>query len=225
MIVSVHLAKTAGTSFAATLEQHYGNGLRRDYGDLPMNSPVPIRNTAALQGCLQQANASFSDVSCIHGHFLPVKYLLLQDPSLRFITWMRHPVDRAISNYYFWRKNPATADQPLQRQMLEERWTLERFCLGEEFKDYYWQMLFAFPLDYFDFIGITEFYEEDLQYFANYYLQTSSSPLKVNVGDKEGVAYQLEPTLRARIEAFHSKDMALYRFALEKRQVRVALVS
>jgi hypothetical protein len=170
---------------------------------------------------LNQASHSFDGIECIHGHFLAAKYLLLPSQSTKFITWMRHPVDRVLSNYHFWRKsyNSAT-DHALQRRVVEEDWSLERFCLGEEFKDYYWQMLFAFPIDYFDFIGITEFYEEDLHYFTQQYLQSSSQPLKINMGDAQGGSYQLDPVLKKKIEDHHAKDMALYRWALEKRRTR-----
>jgi hypothetical protein len=221
MIVSVHFAKTAGTSFAGTLEQHFGARLLRDYLDFPMNASKQSRNNAAILACPNLSNRSFEGIECVHGHFLAVKYLLLPSQSTKFITWMRHPVDRVLSNYYFWRKsyNPA-ADHALHRRVIEEDWSLERFCLGDEFKDYYSQMLFAFPIDNFDFIGITEFYEEDLHYFSKQFLQTTSTPLRVNVGDREGGTYQVEPGLKKKIENFHAKDMVLYRWALEQRQSR-----
>ncbi|MCI0494505.1 hypothetical protein L0Z72_05825, partial [candidate division KSB1 bacterium] len=85
-----------------SLEGHYGEKLLRDYSDYPMNTPVYERNKQALQ-------ANFADmqklngIECIHGHFLPVKYLLLSvEKDVTFITWLRNPVEMLVSFYHFW---------------------------------------------------------------------------------------------------------------------------
>jgi hypothetical protein len=77
MIISVHLPKTAGKSFEAALQTCFGSSLLEDYGSFPMNTPVYERDKAALEASLTNADADFSGVECIHGHFLPAKYLLM----------------------------------------------------------------------------------------------------------------------------------------------------
>ena len=42
---------------------------------------------------------------------------------------------------------------------MEKGWSLERFCLGPEVRNIYSQFLYGFLLEYFSFIGTTEFYE------------------------------------------------------------------
>jgi len=36
MLISLHLAKTAGSSFFTSLKDHYANQILRDYADLPL---------------------------------------------------------------------------------------------------------------------------------------------------------------------------------------------
>lgn len=220
VIISLHLPKTAGTSFAATLEQHFGTRLLKDYTDLPINTPEHERNKAAIQASLCNAENDFSDIECIHGYFLPIKYLLLANKrDLRFVTWMRNPVERVLSHYFFWKRtyDPRTAP-PLRRKVIEEDWSIERFCLGPEVRDLYWQFLWGFPIEYFDFIGVTEFYEDDLEFFARQYLQTPIEPIMLNVGDKGEGGYRIDVSLRKKIESFHARDMDLYQRVLEKRK-------
>ena len=222
MIVSVHLPKTAGTSFAATLERNFGTALLWDYADLPLNTPLYKRNKSALENCLSNAQRDFSGVKCIHGHFLPVKYLLLADRRpITFITWLRNPVERVLSHYHFWQRgsDPESAP-PLHRKMIEEKWSLERFSLGPEVRNLYSQFLYGFPLEYFSFIGITEFYEEDFSFFVSHFMGSSLQPERLNVGSTAADGYQIAESLRNDIEQYHSKDMDLYRRALEMRLTR-----
>lgn len=221
MIISVHLPKTAGTSFAAALEHHFGAKLLRDYVDLPINTPQYDRNRKALQNSLCNAEKELRDTECIHGHFLPVKYLLLSNKrKISFVTWMRNPVERVLSHYHFWKRSfsPETAP-PLHKRVIEEKWSLERFCLGAELKNIYFQFLYGFPLEYFSFVGISEFYDDDFAFFAEHYLESFIEPKKLNVGNEVG-GHQIEESLRNEIEQFHSKDMELYQRALENRLTR-----
>ncbi len=220
MIVSLHLPKTAGTSFVKALENHFGPALLKDYDDLPINTPPFERNRAALQASIHNGEADkFDGIGCIHGHFLPLKYLLLSfRRDLRFITWLRDPVERMLSHYHFWRKSyDPQKSAPLHKRVIAENWSLERFCLGPELKNVYCQFVWGFPLVYFDFIGITEFYNEDLAYFSKVYLGTNLETYTVNVGDKVGGKYQIDEKFRKQIETFHSGDMMLYKRALTKR--------
>jgi hypothetical protein len=157
MIISLHLPKTAGTSFAYALEQHFKTRFFKDYTDFPINTPRYERNRAALQASLSYTENDFIDIDCIHGHFLPIKYLLLANKhEIIFVTWMRNPVERVLSHYFYWKRSYDPKTSPsLHRQVIEEDWSLERFCLGPELRNLYDQFLWGFPIDYFDFIGIT----------------------------------------------------------------------
>jgi hypothetical protein len=100
--------------------------------------------------------------------------------------------------------------------MLEENWSLERFCLGPELRNFYSQYLWGFSLELFDFIGITEEYEEDFRYFSEVFLGVDLPTYKINVGHKREASSQhiIDSEFRHAIEAHHSKDMELYRRAV-----------
>jgi hypothetical protein len=161
MLISLHLPKTAGSSFLASLEQHFGDGLLRDYADAPLNKSKTRRNVTALYRCLLNGFRPFRNVECIHGHYLPLKYMLCRKTTL--ITWMRDPVERMVSHYHYCLRHYAGEQTPpLHKRIVEEEWSLERFCLAPELRNIYCQFTWGVPLTRFDFIGITEFYDSDV---------------------------------------------------------------
>ncbi len=219
MLISLHLPKTAGVSFRKSLEEHYGESLIEDYGDSPINTSVYERNRRAIEQSLINSERAFDSIECIHGHFLPLKYLLfsVKHPTM-FVTWMRNPVERVLSHYYYWRRtyNPESS-APLQRKMVEEEWSLERFCLGPEVKNLYAQFLWGFPLSYFSFIGITEFYQQDLAYFSQKMLGTDLNEKIENINEEKGKGYDIDRSLKKDLEKHHDIDLLIYNRAIEKR--------
>ncbi len=222
MIVSLHFPKTAGTSFARSLEEHFGGAFLRDYADLPINTPAAERNRRAVQACLENECKDFSGVECIHGHFLPLKYLLSSvRREIKFVTWMREPVERLASHYGYWLKtyDPSTAPS-LHRRVVEERWSLERFCLGPELQDFYGQFLWGFSLETFAFVGIVEHYGEDFAFFAEEFLGRRLPIYQENVGRSGAAAtvHVRDEGFRRAVEAHHRHDVELYHRALAMRQ-------
>lgn len=229
LLVSVHLPKTAGTSFRAALQAHYGDGLLEDYAMLPMQVPRGRREWQSLCASNNARDQIAPSTRAIHGHFLPVKYrVALRHRQTRYITWLRDPVDRLVSHYHYWRREYAGDDprQPLRNRMIGERWSLERFCLGSELRNLYRQYLWLFPVERFAFIGITEHYAQDLEWFARHLLRTSSTEVVHELANPDNVAgmYGLDLALRQRIEAHHDLDVALYRQVLAQRRARPAKI-
>jgi hypothetical protein len=214
MMVSVHMLKTAGMSFAAALERAFGAALLRDYGDNWLDHETVLRAGGEIA-----RNGLPSGVECVHGHFMPVKYLeLSRKTPATFITWLRDPVQRLASQYHYARRMyDAATSGPFRRKVVEEGWTLEQFCLCEEQRNYYARVLWQFPVERFDFIGITEHYEADLARFAKRNLGRPLDLVDTNA-NPDGRTYDLAPSLVARIEQFHRHDVELYRFALKKRE-------
>ncbi len=223
MLVSVHLPKTAGTSFGGTLADHFGDRLYRDYGDFPLNTPPFRRKMSAVLGGLASVGVSFGAIECIHGHFLPIKYRLLRmRRPTSFITWMRDPVERMASHYSFWKRShdPRTS-RALHRRVVEEEWSFERFYRSPRLRNVYAQFLWGFPLANFDFVGITEHYDEDLRFFTESFLGAALPAYRMTANAaREDAPYVTDARLRAEIEALHQKDMLLYRHALQLRQAR-----
>ena len=228
MLVSVHMPKTAGTSFRGSLEECFGAAFRHDYQDYPLaHLPEARRRQARAWGEAARAQ-DFAGVGCVHGHFLPVKYLKLADHlPCTFVTWLREPVARLVSHYHYWQRayDPGSPlVSTLHRRVVVEGWTLEQFCLAPELRDIYSEFLWGFPLDRLDFIGITEFFPEDLRYFSREILRNKVRPHTLNRGPGEADAAlqrQIAQLDRAAVEAWHARDVALYRRALARRARRI----
>jgi hypothetical protein len=218
LLISVHLPKTAGSSFRASLETYYGDTLVLDYSDHPINQSPLARKLVSLKASFQLAyRYRDTGVACTHGHFLPIKYRWIRTPARKkYVVWLRDPIERLASHYYYWTRdyNPETAGN-LRRRMVEENWTLEKFCFSSEMQNIYTKFLWGFPVGLFDFIGITENYESDLNYFAEKILESELPMSAANVNPQKATdRYVEDKNLRSRLEQFHQRDMSLYWNAL-----------
>jgi hypothetical protein len=105
----------------------------RDYEDRPINATNFKRNTTVLRECAIYAwtGDNSEQKKCVPGHFMPLKYRLLQTSlRKRYVLWMRNPVDRLISHYFFWKSNTDLGRAgDSHRKMVEDNWSLEKFCL------------------------------------------------------------------------------------------------
>jgi len=222
MLISVHLPKTAGASFAELLRAVFDNRLHFDYADFPINADPVARHTAAITASLAIATDAGLRADCIHGHFLPVKYLLRASsrPPVTFVTWLRHPVERVVSHYHFWRRYQPNDLPRLHRRMLEEDWSLEQFCLCSELQNLYGQFFWAFPVTNFSFVGVTEYFATDLTYFSRHFLGVADGVVAPQCNAR-GIVEDLDPVLRTAIERYHDADMELYRWACTRRAQRL----
>ena len=225
MLISVHMPKAAGTSCLYLFEEIYGGKLLKDYDDKILHRSKILKRKDALLSLLKnRLNFSrYSKIDCIHGHFMPLKYRFIFPKRTFFITWLRHPVQRLISHYYYWmRETSFSEDESLRRKVVHEKWSLERFCLSEELRDIYSRFLWGFPLRRFNFVGITEFFEEDMRSFSKemFGSDLKIEPINLNPNRDEKI-YAIDDALRKEIEIFHKKDMTLYEEALALRLLRL----
>lgn len=218
VLISLHLPKTAGSSFLASLRGFYGESLLLDYADFPINTPVFKRNRYALKMFVINGIKHHKNVEAIHGHFLPLKYLLCRDA--KFVTWMREPIERLASHYFYWLRSYGLQNAPLlHKRVVEEQWSFERFCLAPELRNFYSQFFWGFPFRRFDFIGITEHYETELEYFSNEFLGATLQVRRENENpNHEKASYFEDKNLREKVERYHSRDVALYKRALDLRR-------
>jgi hypothetical protein len=221
-LISVHLPKTAGTSFGAALQGHFGERYRDNYADEGISRPVQERCRLAWSSAVVIANEGMGGVSCVHGHFLPAKFLLLgAQVELTFVTWMRDPVERLLSHYRFWQQTyDKETSLPHHRQVVEQKWTLEQFCFSDQFRNIYTQYLWGFPLENFSFVGISEHFADDMHYFARRYLGADLSVPHLNMSRPSYPGDHLDAGFLKEVKDFHAADMALYRRALDMRLER-----
>jgi hypothetical protein len=104
LFVSVHVPKTAGTSFRNFLESIFGEQLLLDY----RSKPLDVGYEARAIGNSVQDTATYQDIHerlkradvCVHGHFFPAKYLSVF-PDAKLISWVREPAQRLINARFF----------------------------------------------------------------------------------------------------------------------------
>jgi hypothetical protein len=222
-MISLHLPKTAGTSFRASLKAHFGGGYQDDYDDLPISRPPAERQALAVSKGLRIAKEGIGQSECVHGHFMPVKYLSLGAiKPLVFVTWLREPAARLFSHYDYWQESyDAEFSAPHHRRVIEESWSLERFCLSEQFRNIYTQYLWGFSLENFAFVGISEFYQKDLAYFSQRFLGTDLMPTHENATKESSSIKKVDDSFLAEVRKFHATDASLYQQALVWRQARL----
>lgn len=216
-LVSVHIPKTAGTSFRNTLKAVYGEQQVARL-DITLEKEDIRLNEQPWQGRRLPRT-----VQVVHGHFSPTlfyKYFRTSEAS--FITWLRHPVERVLSNYYYLVKR-------LQEELQEEKKglnilsklqrSLEEYAAAPINQNRMAKFLTGKPLSDFSFVGIQDHYGEDLQYLAEHLGWQHAPHFQHNVTGKK---YDLSPALRTQIAAWNEEDMHLYEQALELRQKRLS---
>ena len=224
----VHIPKTAGTSFRKSMREIFGESLILDYGDKPLKFNRWKRNWRTwLQG-RKSNELAINDNACIFGHYMPLKYSqLFRTRECMLVTWMRDPIERMVSNYYFIFEHHRLRNfVPGQSHIVDEKWTLEQFMFSPSYRNYSSQFLWGVPLKRFDFVGLVEHYEEDLTYFGEKYFGRSLSAHQEKQNSKRsGCPFLDDPRLRESAERFHARDMRLYRYALELRAKRIGEAS
>lgn len=232
MIISMHTPKAGGSSFKEILEKNYGRYFIGDYNDFPINKSFEERTQDAINfdqkmTLLKRKIYLLRGTKCIHGHFLPFKYRsFLNDKNTTFVTWLREPTERLISHYYYWKRACNKNSASLHKKVVKENWSLQKFCLSNEMQNIYGKYLWEFPIQNFDFIGITEYFEDDVSFFFRKYLDTKVLDIaKANVNpDLHGkYSERIDKELLSEIKSFHSEDYKIYDFAIDKRNKRESI--
>jgi len=216
MLISVHIPKTGGSSFRTLLKNHFSNKLLLDYGDTPFNHHSFIRNTITITK-MWSARSVEQRCDCIHGHFLPIKYILLKEKT--FTVWLREPVEMVVSLYYYIQRNAETQQRKINRYMGDVNISLEDFCKIGHFHNIYAKYLWGMSLEQFSFVGITENYAHSIEIFKKQHNIPSEGNLIVeNVNPNKSTpieTYEVTHKLRQQICNFNYKDIEIYRKALE----------
>lgn len=216
-IISVHVHKTAGTTFGRIiLPQIYSlEKIFYDYESLPVE---------ALQDQIKFEH------KVIHGHFPAVKYIS-KYPNAKIIIWLRNPINYLISAYYFWLTLPTDVPNStdFHKYVVNNQISFEEFINCQPTQNvisrYYCQ---GINLEKFQFIGIEEFFREDLrelQQLLNWpEVKVTPSNRNTYPDYKDLVKNILnDRRLIRKIVSLNREDMELYQEALNLRAKRKGL--
>jgi hypothetical protein len=194
-IISIHIPKTAGSTFAETLRSQYGWRLKHLY--LPKDWIAFERSKPFF--------TSKPNVKAIHGHLhhLNREWKTLY-PNGRWVIWLRDPTERVISAYYHWLR-PIDHQDPHHRLFAQKQPDLLTFVREPEFfptTRVYQPLLQGFEPEDFFFVGRTSHYDHDLKELARRLHWTEAPSVKANVNpDKPLLDEGLKQIVRQELES------------------------
>jgi hypothetical protein len=198
MIVSVHIPKCGGISFQHVLRGIFGK--RR----LWLNYGLFTSREGARYDLIPP------QTRCIHGHFLSDTFdEFVPQPEL--VTWLRHPVERVVSNYYHFLRHPDPGN-PCSRELLERRLCLEEFAELEWMRNEATRYMAGKATTDFKFIGIMEKFPESLSLFgATFGVSVPFEPPRENVNPgRVSERYPISSRTYEHILAQNLRDLAIY---------------
>jgi tetratricopeptide (TPR) repeat protein len=150
-LISVHVPKTAGTTFQGILNQVYGEeNIYYDY-----RQPRPIKN---------DPSEITPQIKVIHGHFSIKEYDVFF-PEAKQIIWLRNPIHMVISLYFYWLYVPLGNlynYQEIVRNVKNFKIELDEFVEQPDARNLICQYIIGTNIEDFDFVGLQEFFHADL---------------------------------------------------------------
>lgn len=216
IMISVHVPKTGGTSFRKMLEEFYGDGFQPDYHWEPRPS---VMDGKELVGTDDEVREALCGVHCIHGHFNVAKYLrLLRVDGIEpvFITWLRDPIERAISTYHFLRTLETPPEDQPEWERQAKAMSLEQFYSETKFgRNRQFAQIRALDRDRFSFIGCTERYSESMSLFARMFFpdrEPPTIPHELKNEARKGDKYDMPSSVRQLLTETNDLDFRLYEY-------------
>jgi hypothetical protein len=149
--------------------------------------------------------------SIIHGHFTAAKYVC-RFPNAVYVTWLRDPVERVASNYFYWQRVHLPND-PLWEQVVGQKLDLEQFAQLPFARDVQYKHLAPLEVERFDFVGITEEYDRGLELFRRLICPDARFDAVAVCNSNPNRSrkfYDLDPELRKKILKLNERDVHVY---------------
>lgn len=237
MIISIHIPKTAGTTFRNYLHKVFDGGVLHDYGlDAPelndlFDSSFPdiatIRDKGYFdirllsEGILEFKQALRSRrIRAIHGHFDINKYLGIF-PRATYLVWLRDPLERALSHYQFLQRILSDPTDETNSSIYYGRLSFDDWMLRPENINLQYRLTLG-DLTRFHFVGITEQFDRSLSVFRKIAGLDQKSfdfpawPENVNPRKRLKARYKTSKQTREQFTELNQADIVLYNEAVAR---------
>ncbi len=209
-ILSVHIPKTGGGSFEQALASVLGDRLisfNITHVTIPAYHPRRWLRELKAAWFWRRLPPGWS---VIHGHFRACE-AKRRFPGAWLAVWLRDPVERVVSHYYYWLRRPDPI-HPTCCRVVRARMPLERFVELRSLQNLQWRFVCGIDINEFDFIGLTEEYQRSLELFSRRFLSGQRlQPITRNVNPNRAQrGYDIPPELARRIAELNRKDVELY---------------
>jgi len=216
-ILSIHIPKTAGQTFKKILQKIYGEKLDPRHGRKEF-FPKKVKPRQLLK-------TTPPEIEVLHGHlfYQHVKPLHIHYHA-KVITWLRDPVERMISNYYYLMK--IIREKPNYPHADKINYSLIDYAKIDVVQNRMHRYLEGIDLKDLFFFGFTENFAEDLSRLSELLEWPYVPPIeKVNDGSQyknnpDCTTKEVTNDMRAKIRDLNKLDMKLYEQAISLKACR-----
>ncbi len=205
-LLSLHIPKTAGTSFRNILKSVYGEDA---VVRLDINNKFITRLNEELYEATEIPNARV-----LHGHYFfeNIQKRFSIPEEVKIITWLRDPVKRVISNYYYLESRLVEILNEEQKNLnilSKMQRSLMEYARDEVNRNRQSKFLQGATPEDFDFIGIQENFDDDLIEIAKV-LNWKSIPVSIHQNKTPTERPKLSLEILEEIKYLNSDDVAIY---------------
>jgi hypothetical protein len=219
-LISLHIPKTGGRSFRRILKNIYGDALdlrheiRQFYANPKHAPPIEVDFP--------------ENIRAIHAHLSIAQFMpVIEECQPKVVTWIRNPVDRVISNYYFFMKR--IRDQNVDgKQLGKKDFSLLDYAAERGKENKLLAFMTGIDLDEFFFIGVLEQMKSDVKELSSKmgwpdkiktFHANSNYDFKYNNDCKTQYA-DIDDKMRSEIARLNDLDIKLYNDVLKMRGIK-----
>jgi hypothetical protein len=234
IFASMHIGKAAGTAFAHLLIDSVSHqfpvffyyGARNPLtGIWKAGTQLKVDATAS-QGQLAEKfiqHVGENQAGIIQAHWTVDNFFqAFGERPLEFITWLRDPIQRICSHYFFWKDSVQPPSRPHVQELFwavkSGRCSLQEFGSRPEICELYRTYLDPLGLEGVAFAGVVEQQTTSLQHLSRLFgvALPDRLPKKNITKQKQGSIYVISKDVKEAISAHNQSDVAIYAQAVAR---------